>query len=78
MFLFHFPTDSYLLAKSLMLKGKFWVILADLEDSSSRATAQIIKRSYNKFGIFLDYDCPAGKKCIFQVIPQLIPFCSPQ
>jgi hypothetical protein len=26
-----------------------------------------IKRSYNKYGIFLDYDCLNGQDCIFQV-----------
>jgi hypothetical protein len=71
MFLFYFPTESFLLAKSLMLKAKFWMIPADLQESSSRSTTQIIKRSYNKFGIFLDYDCPVGQKYIFQVSPYI-------
>jgi hypothetical protein len=70
-FFFQFTTDSFLLAKSLTLKGKFWIIPADPEQFPSKTTAQIVKRSYNKFGIFLDYDCPVGQGCIFQVSPQI-------
>ncbi|GFG32486.1 hypothetical protein Cfor_04319 [Coptotermes formosanus] len=62
-----FKEDSFLLAKSLMLTGKFWVISTDPEQPPSMAIKHIIKRSYNKYGVFLDYDCPNGQECISQV-----------
>ena len=67
MWFLYFVTDSFLLAKSLMLSGKFWVISTDPEQPSSMAIKHIIKRSYNKYGVFLDYDCSNGQDCIFQV-----------
>jgi len=63
----YFVTDSFLLAKSLMLSGKYWVISTDPEQPPSMAIKNIIKRSYNKYGVFLDYDCPNSHDCIFQV-----------
>ena len=67
MWFLYFVIDTFLLAKSLMLSGKFWVIPTDPEQLPSVAIKHIIKRSYNKYGVFLDYDCPNGQDCIFQV-----------
>jgi hypothetical protein len=50
-----------------MTTGKFWMISADPEQSPAKTIEYIIKRSYYKFGIFLDYDCPEGQECILQV-----------
>jgi hypothetical protein len=62
------------MAKSLMSSGKFWVISTDPEQHPSMAIKHIIKRSYNKYGVFLDYDCPNGQECIFQVSSRLCLF----
>jgi len=43
------------------------VITTDPEQPPSVAIKHIIKRSYNKYGVFLDYDCLNGEDCIFQV-----------
>jgi hypothetical protein len=50
-----------------MLAGKFWMILTDPEQPPSKAIDPVIKRSYNRFGIFMDYDCPEGKEYLLQV-----------
>jgi hypothetical protein len=50
-----------------MMTRKFWMISADPQQLPSKTIEYIIKRSYNKFGIFLDYDCPEGQECILQV-----------
>jgi hypothetical protein len=63
----YFLTDSFLLAKFLMLSGKFWVISTDPEQPPSKAIKHVVKRSYHKYGVFLDYDCPNSQDCIFQV-----------
>jgi hypothetical protein len=50
-----------------MSAGKFWMILTDPEQPPSKAIDPVIKRSYNRFGIFMDYDCPEGKEYLLQV-----------
>jgi hypothetical protein len=50
-----------------MSAGKFWMILTDPEQPPSKAIDPVITRSYNRFGIFLDYDCPEGKEYLLQV-----------
>ena len=50
-----------------MLSGKFWVMSTDPAQPPSMTIKNVIKRSYNKYGVFLDYDCPNGQDCIFQV-----------
>ncbi|XP_021938008.1 uncharacterized protein LOC110838760 [Zootermopsis nevadensis] len=52
--------------KSLMSAGKFWMVFADPEQPLSKAIDPIIKRSYKKFGIFVDYDCPQGKEYLLE------------
>jgi hypothetical protein len=52
-----------------MLSVKFWMISADPEQPVSKAIDPVIKRSYNQFGIFVDYDCPEGHEYILQVSP---------
>jgi hypothetical protein len=59
--------------KSLMSASKFWMIFADPEQPLYKAIDQVIKRSYNKFGIFVDYDCPKGKEYLVEVSPKTHP-----
>jgi len=65
-----FATDNFLLAKFLMSKGKFWMIPADPDQPLSKAVDPIIKRSYKRFGVFMDYDCPEGKGYLLEVSPR--------
>jgi hypothetical protein len=50
-----------------MSTGKFWMIVADPEQPLSNAIDPVIKRSYNRFGIFMEYDCPEGKEYLLEV-----------
>jgi hypothetical protein len=47
--------------------GKFWVIFTDPEQPLSKAIDPVIKRSHNKFGIFVDWDSPKGKEYLQEV-----------
>jgi hypothetical protein len=71
--LIHFATESFRLAKSLTSCAKFWTISVDPEQPVRKAVDPVIKRSYNKFGIFLDYDCPEGKEYLQEVSPKTLP-----
>lgn len=53
-----------------MSTGKFWMIPADPEQSLSKAIDPVIKRSYETFGVFMDYDCPEGKGYLLEVSPR--------
>jgi hypothetical protein len=55
--------------KSLMSASKFWMIFADPEQPLHKAIDQVITRSYNKFGIFVDYDCARGREYLLEVSP---------
>jgi hypothetical protein len=50
-----------------MSTGKFWMIPADPEQPLSKAIDPVIKRSYRKFGVFMDYDCLEGKGYLLEV-----------
>jgi hypothetical protein len=56
-----------------MSAGKFWMIPADPEQPLSNAIDPVIKRSYNRFGVFMEYDCPEGKGYLLEVSPRTTP-----
>lgn len=46
------------------------MIPADPEQPLSKAIDPVIKRSYKRFGVFMDYDCPEGKGYLLEVSPR--------
>ncbi|PSN32158.1 Ionotropic receptor 75x [Blattella germanica] len=59
--------DAFRLQKALTTSaGKFWVVTPDPSKPIDKAIDHIIMRTYNKFGIFVDYDCDAGKDYLFE------------
>jgi hypothetical protein len=46
------------------------MISADPEQPVSKAIDPVIKRSYKRFGVFMEYDCPEGKEYLLEVSPK--------
>ena len=63
--------DSVQLTKMLLKRKDYLVVAMDPEKQASKQLEAVMRRSYHKYGIFLDYDCSQGQEYLQEVISQL-------